>query len=71
MMDGRDSHIPNEYPENSGFGPGLKNTYKGLKHLPEVIDQISPERLKNTYKGLKRSYTVFFRSLSFKIEEYL
>jgi len=35
MMDGRDLYIPNERPGKSGFGLGLKNTYKGLKQVLE------------------------------------
>jgi hypothetical protein len=54
MMDGRDLHIPNERPGKSGFGLGLKNTYKGLK-LDLTTDPSGwGSRLKNTYKGLKQ-----------------
>ena len=53
MMDGRDSHIPNERPENSRFDPGLKNTYKGLKPLRPSGPSTRRSCLKNTYKGFK------------------
>jgi hypothetical protein len=53
MMDERDSHIPNERPENSRFDPGLKNTYKGLKPTRKALGFEREHSLKNTYKGLK------------------
>ena len=53
MMDGRDLHIPNERPGKSGFGLGLKNTYKGLKQQRMATIQTYSKGLKNTYKGLK------------------
>ena len=45
MMDGRDLHIPNERPGKSGFGLGLKNTYKGLK--PSSVPSFATDATKD------------------------